>query len=223
MKIKAVIFDLDGTIVNTERIVWDIWYEVGEKHGIEVREEMLATITGSDPAKEQQTAASFPEFIALNEEVMATFILRIDEMRSNGGDVSTAGLYQLMAYLKDRQIPMGIASNSDREHVDKMVSMLKNNNLFEIVVTRDDVMHGKPDPEMFLTVANHFQVAPENVLVIEDSKFGIQAAKTANMPRILVESMIPMAEDTKAQANYVCHSLNEVIPILENSFSSNNN
>ena len=220
MEIKAVIFDLDGTIVNTEQIIWDIWFELGEKHGINVRKEMLQTLTGSDPKKEADVVNDYPEFFALNDLVSETFVNKLNSMKENKENVSTKGLYELMHYLKSINIPMGIASNSDKEHVYKLVSMLEHNHLFEIIVTRDDVEHGKPDPEMFLKVANHFNVDPEYVLVIEDSKFGIKAAKAANMRRILVKTMMPISDETKAETEYICEDLTEVVKLLKNNLNS---
>lgn len=216
MNIEAVIFDLDGTIVKTEQIIWDIWFELGEKHNITIKKEMLEKVTGSDPHKEQQIVQDYPEFFILADLVSETFVNRLNEMKVNGGDVSIAGLYELMDYFQQRGIPMAIASNSDKEHVTKLVSMLKNNHLFEIVMTRDDVTIGKPNPEMFLKVADFFQVEPEKVLVIEDSKFGIKAAKAAQMRRILIRTMMPISEETKEETEYICDSLLEVIDVLEN-------
>lgn len=215
MNIKAVIFDLDGTIVETERIIWGVWKDLGREKEIDVSEEMLINITGSSPEKEAILFKDHPEIKALASQVSQAFRKKIAKMKVEKANVSTRGYHDLMNYLISQQIPFGIGSNSDRPHVEELVSMLDYNQHFQIIVTRDDVANAKPHPEMFLKIADYFQVSPENVLVVEDSKYGTKAAKDAGMNRVLIQDMLPLDEETLSYTQFIRNSLDEVVDLIK--------
>jgi len=205
---KAVVFDMDGLLLDTEVV----WQEAEERlfaaHGqVFTREDKMAVI-GTDFA---WTARYFAERLgkppdegpALIEEMVLSMydLLRQDV-------AGRPGALELVARLRGR-LPLALASNSPRKLVDAALGSARLTEAFEVIVTSDDVALSKPAPDIYLLVCERLGVAPADVLALEDSASGVASAKAAGLTCIAVPQF---AETDVAAADRIIDSLEELLP-----------
>lgn len=205
---RAVIFDMDGLLLDTEVV----WQEAEERlfaaHGqVFTREDKLAVI-GTDFA---WTARYFAERLgkppdagpALVEEmVMSMYGLLQQEVAGRPGAL------ELVARLRGR-VPLALASNSPRKLVDAALESARLTEAFDVIVTSDDVARSKPAPDLYLLACELLGVAPADVLALEDSSAGVASAKAAGLTCIAVPQF---AETDVAAADRIIDSLEELLP-----------
>jgi len=204
---RAVVFDMDGLLLDTE-VVWQAAEEqLFAAHGaVFTREDKLAVIGTSFDL----TARYFAERLgqppergpALVEEMVLSMYqaLQVDV-------AGRPGALELVARLRGR-LPLALASNSPRRLVDAALATARLTDVFDVIVTSDDVAHSKPAPDIYLLVCQRLGVEPEHVLALEDSGAGVAAAKAAGLACIAVPQF---AETDVAAADRVIDSLEELI------------
>ena len=208
--ISAVIFDLDGTLVETEELKALSHARSVAELRPEVREEEVVAFYGSDlvglPRKVVAENlierfgldGALREITAGSEEQPWQALVRIRRLiyETLLGD---AGLLfekryghniELLRKMRREGYPTGCATMSHREQVDRVLSVLGLEDAFDVVATMEDVKRGKPDPEIDLLVAEKLGVAPEEVLVVEDSPAGVGAAVAAGMMVVAVPTRL---------------------------------
>ena len=178
--IRAVIFDMDGVIVESEHIHIKAEQQTMLKHGVRISAEELHTYTGTtaefmftELIKKYKLNTTFERVFDEKEEFM--FKLLEKETRP------TKGVIELLKKLKRKGIKLGIASSSHRKLIEYILRRLDIVRLFDFVVSAEDIAHSKPDPEIFLRSARGLSVEPVECLVVEDAKLGVEAAKNAGM------------------------------------------
>jgi len=205
---QAVVFDMDGLLLDTE-VVWQAAEEqLFAAHGaVFTREDKLAVIGTSFDL----TARYFAERLgqpsergpALVEEMVLSMYeaLQVDV-------AGRPGALELVARLRGR-LPLALASNSPRLLVDAALATAGLTDVFDVVVTSDDVARSKPAPDIYFLVCERLGLEPEHVLALEDSAAGVASAKAAGLACIAVPQF---AETDVAAADRVIDSLEELIP-----------
>ena len=178
--IRAVIFDMDGVIAETEHIHIEAEKQTMLKYGIKISEDELHKYTGTtarsmftDLIKKYKLDTTFNKIF--NEKEKILFKLLDEDVQP------TKDVIDLLHRLREIGIKLGIASSSHKRLVEYVLKKLKIIHLFDSVVSAEDVMNSKPDPEIFLLSADRLKVNPAECLVVEDSKLGVEAAKKAKM------------------------------------------
>jgi HAD superfamily hydrolase (TIGR01509 family) len=199
--VRAVVFDLDGLLIDTEGVFTEAARRVLSGHGLELDADFMAVIMGT-PGRD-----ALPRFRArynlpgtldeLADEYKRTFfaVLR------TGHAPLMAGALELLDRLERRNIPKAIATSSTREYVDTVFGPHGLIERFAFVLTCDDVTHGKPHPEIYERAAGRLGHAPAAVVVLEDSVNGLRAAKAAGARCVVVpHAQTPSAELAGADA-----------------------
>jgi HAD superfamily hydrolase (TIGR01509 family) len=176
----GVIFDCDGTLVDSEPLAGRAWKATVAPFGYEVTDEDLAACMGIPYARTHaylSQRAPLPEAAAfwplLRDEL---FSLIDTELAPFPDAVQTA------AELRERGVRLAVASSSPRERLDR--TLARAGLEFPVTVAGDEVEHGKPAPDMFLQAAAALDVAPERCVVVEDSAPGVAAGLAARMPTL---------------------------------------
>jgi HAD superfamily hydrolase (TIGR01509 family) len=205
---RAVVFDMDGLLLDTE-VVWQAAEEqLFAAHGaVFTREDKMAVIGTSFDL----TARYFAQRLGqppergpalVEERVLAMYeALQVDV-------AGRPGALELVARLRGR-LPLALASNSPRRLVDAALATARLTDVFDVIVTSDDVALSKPAPDIYLLVCQRLGVEPAHVLALEDSAAGVASAKAAGLACIAVPQF---AETDVAAADRVIDSLEELIP-----------
>ncbi|WP_297420695.1 HAD family phosphatase [Clostridium sp.] len=214
-KIDAVIFDMDGVLIDSERISFNCYQEIFKGYKYEIDELFYLKIIGRNiigikKLMEDEYGEDFPfEEIYKKKSQLAT------EVTNKNGVIIKPGVHGIMDYLKKENYKIAVATSTRRERALELLEKAKIKEKVNFVVGGDEVEHSKPDPEIFLKASKGLNVEPENCMVIEDSDAGIIAAHAAKMTGIHVPDMKQLEGENRQLAFKVCKSLNEVMEYLK--------
>lgn len=208
---EAVIFDLDGSMVDSMWIWKNIDIEYLGKFGIPLPENLQSCIEGMSFS---ETAAYFKDRFQLPctlEEIKADWNRMAKDKYSFEVTVKE-GVPELLEYCKEHGIKIGIATSNSRELVEALVYARHLESYFDCIMTACDVSKGKPAPDIYLAVAEALHVAPENCLVFEDIIPGIQAGLSAGMKVCAVYDKYSehQDEEKRRMADYYTYHFREL-------------
>ena len=187
--IKAVIFDMDGLMIDSERVTFEGYQHVLAKENLTMSEEKYKTLLGKpvkavhDLFKEDYG----PQYDV--EQIIKDVHAYIAKRFETEGVPLKPGLVELLKYLKENNYKTIIATSSHRNRVDLIVKQAQIDQYFDDSICGDEVTKGKPNPEVFLKACQKLQVSPEDALVLEDSESGINAAYNAEIKVIGIPDM----------------------------------
>lgn len=218
---EAVVFDMDGVIFDSERLVIECWKVIAGKYNIENIEEACRECTGLNAAATvekmlQRYGADFP-YTEYKKESSALF----HSLYSDGRLPMKPGVHELLEFLKENKIPIALASSTRREVVEQELRDAGILPFFQKVICGDMVSKSKPDPEIFLTACRELGVNPDKTMAIEDSHNGIRAAAAAKMRTIMVPDLMPVTEEMEALTEIILPSLLEVKTYIEGIIPNN--
>ena len=200
----AIVFDLDGTIVDTEWPVFEAIREAFRAHDLDF------TIADWVDNIGRASHPSWTEMLttALDRPPDAEIVTSTRDRARAGTDQAPAldGVLEVISAARSSRIPLAVASSSPRDWVERHLERLGLRESFGAIRTRDDVERGKPWPDLFLATAEALGCDPSSVLVIEDSLHGCAAAKAAGMRCIVVPNRITR-ERLPSDADLVLDSL----------------
>ena len=214
---KAVIFDMDGVITDTEKLYRRFQYETGEEYGIP-RERMtpvLEHIAGGNRYTNKEVFRSFigdsPEYFEFRERMLQ----KLDAFIAENGVELKAGVIKTLTALKEKGLKIGLATSTDRE---RALPKLKQHDLekyFDALMFGADLPagHGKPNPDIYLAACEKLGVDPAEAIGVEDSKNGVQAVKRAGMYCVMVIDLIPPDADTEPYTDKVYHQMDEMLEL----------
>jgi HAD superfamily hydrolase (TIGR01509 family) len=203
--VEAVFFDMDGLLVDTEKVWLAVETEVAEGLGGSWGPEHAEHLVGGSMAA---TAAYLVRATgaAVSAEEVATRLRDGMLRRLAGGVTPMPGAVELLEELRRAGVPVGLVTSSSRPIAGAVLAEIGRDR-FDVVVTGDDVVHPKPDPEPYLTAARSLEVRPERCVVLEDSPNGVTAATAAGCRVVAVPSVLPVPA---APGRLVVSSLTEV-------------
>lgn len=210
--IKAVIFDLDGTLVDSMGIWKQIDIEYLARYNLTLPDDLQSSIEGMSFT---ETANYFKERFQIPEEIheiKATWNEMTYKKYKNEVPLKE-GTREFLNMLKSRGIKMGIATSNSRELVEVVIKSLQIDSFFDEVHTSCEVEKGKPSPDIYLLVSEKLGVAPEECLVFEDVPQGIMAGKNAGMKVCAVDDEYSKAleEEKRKLADYFIESFQELL------------
>lgn len=210
--IKAVIFDLDGTLVESMSMWKDIDVEYLKKFNLPVPENLQQDIEGLNM---YQTAVYFKETFGIPdclEDIMATWNAMAYEKYTCEIPLKS-GVKSFLEALKKNHILCGIATTNSRFLTEAILTSHQIDSFFSVIVTGDEITKGKPDPEIYLKAAEKMKVSPEECLVFEDIPYGIMAGKQAGMRVCAVEDVYSVKdrEEKRRLADFYIDNYEELL------------
>jgi HAD superfamily hydrolase (TIGR01509 family) len=205
------VFDLDGTLIDSEALVLDAYMAAADAHRTSFTRDQFLTLVGHNRETSEQRmreyfGADFP---------IEQFYVSVGAHIGDRHAPLKPGAAELMDHLDAMRLPYALATSSGRGWVDKHFKAHRLDGRFKALVTRDDVSHGKPHPEPYLKAAAALGYSPADVLAIEDSPTGIRSAHAAGLMAVLIPDLIQPDEETRAHALHVAQSLVEVAALLK--------
>jgi HAD superfamily hydrolase (TIGR01509 family) len=222
--LKGVVLDLDGTLVNSLKVYDEAHKKILEKYniktdgsldnsGMPLEEIIYNTIKKYNLNISVEDLKKEFENIVLNEY--------IEKIKFN------PGAKQILNYFRDKKCKMAIFTSNTRKLTIEILKHLHIDNLFDIIITSDDVKQTKPDPEGYIKIVKEFSLLPNEILAVEDSIYGVIAAKRAGINVIGVASGVNKKRELiSAGATMVFKNLKELYDYLieeDNKNNQNNN
>ena len=215
MQYQAVVFDMDGVIFDTERLVIGFWKEVAKKHNIPNVEHTCIQCLGTNRVRTREIflenyGADFP-FDPYRAEVTELF-----NTHYKGVPLPTKpGVRELLSYLQEQDIKVGLASSTAQHLVRDEIGTAGLLPYFQTLVCGDMVEHSKPAPDIFLKACEILNADPTKSIAIEDSFNGIRSAHCAGMTPIMVPDQVQPTDEIRALAFHVMPSLLDVLNWLK--------
>ena len=213
--IKGVIFDMDGLMFDTEIMFRDEFRDMKEKMGVDCPNDFCVKLIGCDSRRVKEYESMYPGVTRVMEEIQKDRLNYFLEYFKEPGSANKKGLKELVTYLHENKIPFAIASSSAKDAIIKFLSHAGFDINPNVIVSGKDGYRSKPAPDIFLAASDLLNVAPENCLVLEDSKHGIMAASRAGMRSIFVPDQISMDEEMSKYVQLTCESLLDVRDYLK--------
>lgn len=213
--IKAIIFDMDGLMIDSERATYQCYVEVLKKMNLTMSEDFYKKLLGKTLKTVYEIVyEEYGDDFPMNDVLAQVHTLLADSFE-NHGIPKKQGLIPLLTYLKNNNYLTIVATSSTRKRVDHILDIADLTQYFDDSICGDEVTHGKPHPEVFLKACEKLNVSPEDALVLEDSEAGIQAAYRAHIPVICIPDMKYPEHDIEKLATKILSSLDEVIDYLK--------
>jgi HAD superfamily hydrolase (TIGR01509 family) len=213
--IEAIIFDIDGLMIDSERVSQRSWRLVMAEAGYDLTDAIYREMIGRTEKDVKGIllgafGARFPF-----EEIYRRREERFLQIIAEEGIPRKPGLMDVLGWVKVHALKYAVASSTYCRLAESKLVAAGIRDQFTVIVTGDEVTHGKPAPDLFLAAAGRIQVAPAACVVLEDSQAGIQAAHAAGMASILVPDMQTVDPAVQALAYRVLSSLEQAPAVLE--------
>lgn len=209
---KAVIFDLDGTLVDSMWIWEQIDIDFLKDRGHELPKDLQKDIEGMSFS---ETAQYFKTRFNLEEDLETIKSIWIDmatHLYANKIKLKK-GIQELLDLLKEKNIKMGIGTSNSRELAEEVLKQNGVRDYFEVLITSCDVKKGKPEPDVFLRAAKEMNMPPDLCLVFEDTHAGVLAGKAAGMDVIAIYDALSeeYMEEIKAAADHYLMCFSDLV------------
>ncbi|MBI9101700.1 MAG: HAD family phosphatase [Spirochaetales bacterium] len=207
MGIKAVIFDMDGLLFDTESLYIGESKKIVESMGHHIPDAVYLDCVGaSHPRTREILIENLGGDFPLEEWEKRIHHQVIEHLETRGVD-KKSGVDGILSALKAQHIPMAVASSTRRKNVEGLLKLGGIRDYFDYLVCGDEVKHSKPDPEIFLKAAGALEIKPANCLVFEDSFQGIRAANAAGMRPVMIPDLKQPDSEISGLCFRVCDSL----------------
>jgi HAD superfamily hydrolase (TIGR01509 family) len=211
--VEAVIFDMDGTLIDSEAI-----YTVGLQDAARTLGHDLplalchATVGITGPERERL----LQEYLGPGFDLAAFrdhFSTSVRQQMSDRVPLK-AGVVELLDFLAHKGLPLAIATSARRATAERNLGRAGLLDRFRTLATRDDVERTKPAPDLYLEAARRLGVAPRACVAFEDSSIGILAAHAAGMRAVMVVDILPPTDEARAKCFHVAQDLHEVLRLM---------
>ena len=218
-KIKAVIFDMDGVIFDSEPAIEQHDKFYFGKMGVVFPEDYFHKIKGMH-AREywSRIIEDFKLSITIEEIFDDARKSLLSFLKSNNNLEPVSGVKELITHLRKKKYKVALASSANPKRVDLLLKKFEIKRNFDVITNADHVKHGKPSPDIYLYTAKLLKVSPEACLVIEDAENGIKAGKAAGMKVIGFAGLVHNKQDL-SQADKVIKSFDELDELFDSGSS----
>lgn len=213
---NAVIFDVDGLMLDTERLAKSAWTSALADFGYSISDDFYLQLVGrSVKDVSHMLKEELGEDLQLDEILDLRY--QIGFAQIDRGEVKLKpGLLDVLDFLDMNGIPKAVASSSFRLWTDKKFAATGLDQRFDVIVCGDEVAEAKPAPDLFLEAARRMGVPARECIVLEDSEPGVMAAYAAGMAAVMIPEIKPPSVKVAAQAYFVASSLIDALPVIAN-------
>ncbi|MEK5520629.1 HAD family hydrolase [Heyndrickxia sp. FSL W8-0423] len=186
--IKAIVFDFDGLIIDTETALYQAYRELLEEHNVTLSIAEYASYVGTDPGALYEFLTNQLTGKMTREEIIEkSYKLHREKLKE---PIAREGVQEYLEEAKKQGLKIGLASSSDREWIIHFLKELQIINYFEVIKTRNDVEKVKPDPALYKKVIKDLGILPSEAIAFEDSANGNKAAVVAGLNCVIVPNMV---------------------------------
>ena len=214
-RITGAVFDMDGLMIDTEKLYLRYWKQAAADFGYDMQDEHVYAIRSlarkySIPKLKSFFGQDFP-----TEDVRARRTELINaHIRDNGIELKK-GLFELLDWLKAHGVKLAVATATPRERAEMYLKKINALDYFDAVICGDMITNGKPDPDIYLTAARELGLPPEQCAAFEDSPNGIKAAHSAGCHAVMIPDMTQPDEEITPLLDAVYDDLEQAISFFE--------
>jgi len=212
MSLRAVIFDMDGLLIDSERAILQCWRDAAVGQSLELDDGLWLSMVG---LHEAGCAELLNGMLGVgNARLLSLECSRGYDRMVEAGLPLKPGARDLLQDLQDLGVPMAVATSTRGERARTKLVRSGSDHYFEHVVTSSDGAHAKPAPDLYLLAAERLGIVPAECVALEDSEFGVRAASAAGIRVIQVPDLVPASDLSRSLAQVVA-SLEAARPLLQ--------
>ncbi|MBV4415786.1 HAD family hydrolase [Clostridium tyrobutyricum] len=216
--LKLAIFDMDGLMFDTERIMHSAYIEAGNLYNYKFDDSVFAKTTGASSKRRNKILIdTFGKDFPL-EKVLSYKEKKFKDTIHKYGVPIKPGLIELMDFFKENKIKIAVASSSKRNVVEYNVHHAGVYDNIDYIISGEELNESKPNPEIFLKPCEFFNIHTDNAIVMEDSTNGLIAAIRAHIKPIWIPDLIQIPDDVKDKLFAQAKDLSQVIDIVKKKF-----
>ncbi len=215
MKIKGVIFDMDGTLTDSERFARSLTLKLFAEKGYPIDEQFYNRLIGVNRVSGIEILSEKTKDDKISDALFNFYSVKMAEAFANGEIDLKDGAVEIIDFLHCHKIPIALATSANME---KVKASFNSNNMevpFDYIVTGDMVTNGKPDPEIFFKAADFMGVDIKSCLIIEDSIHGVDAALASGATAIMVPDLLQPTKQQIKQGVIIKKDLFEVLDLIK--------
>ena len=211
---KAVVFDMDGVLFDTERVCMESWVNVAERRGMQGMREVFPLCIGRNSADDEliikEHYGTEFDYVQFRKETAEEFW----QIIKTQGLPMKKGVHELLEFMREDGWKVGLASSTKRSTILNHLDRAGIREYFSYVIGGEEIEHSKPEPEIYLKACAGIGAAPEETYAIEDSYNGIRAAYRAGMKAVMVPDMLPPTKEMEEQSQVILTDLLQVLDYL---------
>lgn len=193
---KGAIFDMDGTLFDSEKVYKNAWIETAKYFGKERGAELAEKVSGAGEAGCRKMIHEFYPDVDVDKFFMHVVNTAVKVFENNGVEMMR-GVEEILKYFQESGVKMAVASSSSIEVINKNLENADIKKYFSAIVSGDDVTHGKPAPDIFLKAAEKISLPASDCYVFEDSFNGIRGAYAAGCTPIMIPDTVQPTDEIK--------------------------
>ena len=216
MEIKAVLFDMDGLMVDTESLSTEAFINSAKAQGYNMTKEETLKVLGFTKANIYQFWIDYFQGTNVDgKKLVDDHYEYIENVLYTVGPEKMPYVEELLKYLRENNYKIAVASSSDTADIKNNLEKTKLEKYIDEIASGVEVENGKPAPDVFLLAAERLDVDPKDCLILEDSKAGVKAGKASGAMVFMVPDMFTVDKECEDTADRILTNLGEVIEILE--------
>lgn len=213
--VRAVVFDMDGILLDSERRSQEILQVAAERLGLTLSPEVSLGLVGKHDAECRRYLEGHLGSAAVVEDLIAEFTRLYETEIERGGIPLKQGVHEVLQTLDDLRIPRAVATSTETERARRKLAKVQILERFDAIIGGEQVANGKPAPDIYLKACRTLGLLPERSLACEDSPAGLEAASGAGLRAVLIPDLVSPTERMRSQAWRVAESLHDVVAIIK--------
>ncbi len=221
--LQAIIFDMDGVIVDTEYLEFSMqkqFIENIKEHNRPITLEQQSEVVGKSLKEIPMVIKKLTESSLPIEEIQVRYQQFFQDLFSsmNYLTIFRTDIKKIIQFAKQNQLKLAVASSSAKAHIDNILTACGIREAFDFIISGDQFEHSKPDPTIYRYTCEKLDIAPENAVAIEDSYYGMLSAQTAGLTVIGYEEKRMLID--QSLADYMGKDMNEILKIIEQIYTA---
>jgi HAD superfamily hydrolase (TIGR01509 family) len=210
----AAIFDMDGTLINSERVIMQAWLSAAKDCGVLLTEAHYIPLVGLRDGQWEPILASHVGDYVLFSRIKEQVAANLRDAAASGICTLKAGVLELLMALRELGVPCAVASSSHVREIQCRLGQANVLHFFDSITGGNEVPHGKPDPAIYHLAAARLGLKPDHCVAFEDSEYGVESAFAAGMRAVMIPDLKAPSEKAQGASFCVLDTLTQAVELV---------